>query len=135
VQPEEAKRRAELAKKRAQQMRTQFFSLGNWQLTADVLNRFLNTPEVKRLLPGSARQTRCEQANAKFAAELLSAAERFCGEIVGTEDGRRTESDTNAFGAALSALMPADLVELRAGQQFDKGWTVTRGHRFAFQAC
>ena len=108
-------------------------SLGIWLLTADVLSRFLDTPEVECLLLGSARQTRCEQANAKFAAVLLSAAERFCREIVGTEDDRRTESDTNAFWAALSALMPADLVEVRAGQQFDKGWTVTRGHRFAFQ--
>jgi hypothetical protein len=79
VQPEEAKRRAELAKKRAQQMRTQFFSLGNWQLTADVLSRFLSTPEFKRLLPGSARQTRTKEADAKFAAELLAAAKRFWG--------------------------------------------------------
>ena len=37
-----------------------------------VLTRLLNTPEVKRLLPGSARRTRCEQADAKFAFRVAA---------------------------------------------------------------
>ena len=111
----QAQRRGELAKKRASQLRTNFFSLGSWELTADVLKRFLNTPEVKRLMPGSARQTRSEQADAKIAAELLSAAKRFFGEIMDTK-GRRSELDMNAFWAAISALMPAGLLEGRGGR-------------------
>jgi len=110
----QAKRRAELAKKRVQQ--THFFSPGNWEPRADVLRRFLRKPEVERLLPGSARQTRSEQADAKFAAEVLSAAKRFLGRDRGHTEGRRSESDTNAFWAAISALVPAGLLEDRGGR-------------------
>jgi len=118
--PEQAKHTAHklaaLAAKRAQQMRTHFFSLGNWRLTQDVLNRFLDTPEVRRLMPGSAPQTRGERADAETADALLASAKRFFGEIMGVDGRRRSESDMNAFWAAVAALMPAELLENRGGR-------------------
>jgi len=109
-----AKREAELAKKRAQQMRADFFSLGNWSLTADVLKRFLDTPEVKQLMPGGAAQSRAEKNDEKTAAALLIAAKSFFGEIMSTK-GRRSDSEMNAFWAAIAALMPAGLIDGRGG--------------------
>jgi len=108
-------RRAELAKKRAQEMRTQFFSLGNWHLTASVLNRFLDTPEVQHLLPGSRRQIRADRNDAGTAGQLLAAAKSFFGDIMHSK-GRRTETDMNAFWVAVSALIPKDLLENRGGR-------------------
>ncbi|KAJ1629686.1 hypothetical protein T492DRAFT_873053, partial [Pavlovales sp. CCMP2436] len=109
-----AKREAELAKKRAQKMRTDFFSLGSWSLTANVLKRFLDTPEVKQLMPGGAAQSRAEKNDEKTATNLLTAAKRFFGDIMGTK-GRRSEDDMNAFWAAIAALMPAGLIDGRGG--------------------
>jgi hypothetical protein len=109
-----AKREAELAKKRAQKMRTDFFSLGNWGLTADVLKRFLDTPEVKQLMPGGAAQSRAEKNDEKTAAALLTAAKSFFGDIMSTK-GRRSQDDMNAFWAAIAALMPAGLIDGRGG--------------------
>jgi len=89
-------RRAELAKKRAKEMRDHFFSLGGWELTSDVLMRFINTPKVKRLMPGAATKTRAEEADAKFSAELLAVAKRFFSDTMGlAKGGRRSEEDMN----------------------------------------
>jgi hypothetical protein len=71
-----ARKLAALATDRAQQMRTHFFSLGYWRLARqNVLNRVLETPEVKRLMPDIARQTRPECADAETAAELTQQLE------------------------------------------------------------
>jgi len=110
-------RRAELAKKRAKEMRDHFFSLGGWELTSDVLKRFINTPEVKRLMPGAATKTRAEEADAKFSSELLAAAKRFFSDTMGRDKGgRRSEEDMNIFWAAIAALMPKDLLANRGGR-------------------
>jgi len=128
---------------------------------------------VKRLLPGSQRQSRAERNDAETAAQLLAAAKSFFGGIMHTK-GRRTETDMNAFWAAISALIPQDLLEkrggraatrilgthyrvvkqgaevraeleehgksfsltqaeLHAGQQFEAGWKVVRGHWFSLK--
>ena len=110
----QAKRRAELAKKRVQQMH--FFSPGNWEPKAEVLTRFLGKPEVKRLLPGSARQTRSEQADAKFAAEVLSAAKRFFGRDRGHRGPPLGVGHECLLGGHISALVPAGLLEDRGGR-------------------
>lgn len=67
-------------------------------------------------MPDGAPQTRAERADAETATELLAAAKRFFGEIMGTDGGRRSESDMNAFWAAIAALMPANLLENRGGR-------------------
>lgn len=110
-------RRGELAKTRAKEMRDHFFSLGGWELTSDVLKRFLNTPEVRRLMPGAATKPRAEEADAKFSSELLAAAKRLFTDILGRDKGgRRREEDMNIFWAAVAALMPKDLLANRGGR-------------------
>mmetsp|Transcript_46105 Transcript_46105/g.107709 ORF Transcript_46105/g.107709 Transcript_46105/m.107709 type:complete len:124 (-) Transcript_46105:248-619(-) len=64
-------------------------------------------------MPGGAAQSRAEN-DEKTAAALLIAAKSFFGEIMSTK-GRRSDSDTNAFWAAIAALMPAGLIDGRGG--------------------
>jgi len=95
-----------LAKKRASELRDATFGFGNMELTKKAVAKFLEMPEVKRLLPEAVQQGQKEHVDLKTAKVLLNAA-RECG---------RNEADRNAFWAGLVALIPADILEPRRGR-------------------
>ena len=83
---------AALAKKRAQQLRSELFTFGGLELTRQVLNSFYNLPEVKLLLPEKVKQARKEAADAKTARVLLQTASEFLHDVLASK-GRRSDDD------------------------------------------
>ena len=109
-----------LYRKRAQELRKQLFSFGDWKLTAKVLEEFSNRPECKRLLRGTQPQkpeppSGSARIDEKTAIDVLQAAKQFFTEIMKSV-GRRTESDMNAFWAGAAAMLPKDLLISRQGR-------------------
>lgn len=60
-----------LSKKRAQHLRAELFTYGGLELTKSVIMDFLHLPEVKLLLPESAKQAQQEVTDSKTARTLL----------------------------------------------------------------
>ena len=60
-----------LSKKRAQHLRAELFTYGGLELTKSVIMHFLHLPEVKLLLPESAKQAQQEVTDSKTARTLL----------------------------------------------------------------
>lgn len=104
-----------LAKQRVRELRDCFFAMGGKSLTERVLERFLNMPEVRQLLPDVVRQQREQAADAEASKLLLETAKVFLTKIFKAR-GRRSDEDRNAFAAALAAMLPADLFENRRGR-------------------
>ena len=66
-----------LAKKRAGEMRNLTFTFGDLALTEKVISKYLDMPEVKRLLPQHLRASQNEHADLHTAMVLLQAAREF----------------------------------------------------------
>ena len=62
---------AALARKRSQQLRKELFTFGGLELTKSALMHFLHLPEVKLLLPESAKKAQQEVTDSKTARILL----------------------------------------------------------------
>lgn len=112
-----------LSRHRVRELRDCCFSLGGLSLTRRVLERFLNMPEVRMLLPEAVSQARQEAVDASTSKLLLETAKDFLTKIfkarlAGKEKGggRRSDENRNAFAAALAALLPADLFQNRRGR-------------------
>ncbi|KAL3916857.1 MAG: hypothetical protein SGPRY_006643, partial [Prymnesium sp.] len=70
--------RAELlAKQRVHELRDCCFSMGGLSLTRRILERFLNTPEVRLLLPEAVRKQREEAVDSETSKILLKTAKIF----------------------------------------------------------
>ena len=103
---------ATLAKKRAQQLRSELFTFGGLELTRQVLNSFLNLREVTLLLPEKVKTARQEAADAKTARVLLETASEFLHGVLASK-GRRSDEDRNAFWASVVSLIPRDAAKRR----------------------
>ena len=105
-----------LARKRADELQRNLFSIGDWQLTSAALEKFLEFPAVARLRQRDApAPKRTDQVDADTATELLAAAKIFFTQIMHSS-GRRTAEDMNAFWAGAAALLPPDLLQNRHGR-------------------
>jgi len=105
-----------LARKRADELQRNLFSIGDWKLTAAALEKFLAFPAVARLRRRDApAPKRTDEVDADTATELLAAAKAFFTEIM-RSSGRRTAEDMNAFWAGAAALLPPDLLQNRHGR-------------------
>jgi len=100
---------------RAGELRDLTFTFGNLELTEKVISKFLDMPEVKRLLPEHVRLSQKEHADLRTATVLLEAARGFFNEHLAS-NGRRNETDRNAFWAGLAALIPPDIFASRRGR-------------------
>lgn len=106
---------AALVDKRVQQLQSELFTYGGFELTKSLLSRFLNLPSIKMLLPESLRSAKREAAEAKTAVALLQAASRFLHGVLASK-GRRTDESRNAFWASIVSLLPRDLLQQRMGR-------------------
>ena len=109
----EEERRAEWRdQKAAQKLRDNLFTIGDYQATSRVLQRFMQMPEVRQLLSPEYKLAR---GDAQFQREVLDKAKAFFGELLpaGGLQGRRNAEDQNAALAAAVALTPHDVVKNR----------------------
>lgn len=72
-----ASRAESLAKQRVRELRDCCFSMGGLSLTRRILERFLNTPEVRLLLPEAVRKQREEAVDSETSKILLKTAKIF----------------------------------------------------------
>lgn len=112
-----------LAKQRVRELRDTTFSFGGLHLTRRILQRFVDSPEVRPLLNEDVLQKRQDAIDGETARVLIKAAKAFFGELLKAprgegmkNGGRRNNEDRNAHAAALAALLPADLFENRRGR-------------------
>lgn len=111
-----------MAKQRVRELRGEFFSYGKASLTREVLRRFLETPEVKLLLPHELQERQRANIDAETQQLLLQTAKHFISSVYkirGGGDfgrGRRTDVARNAMAAGLAQLLPRSLFESRRGR-------------------
>lgn len=108
-------REESLAKQRVRGVRDTLFEIGNISLTKRVVRRFLDTPEVRLLLPDELRQRQRVAADDAVREELVEAARRFFGNHFKTRGGR-SEEDRNAMAAAGAAFLPSSFFDSKHGR-------------------
>jgi hypothetical protein len=102
---------------RAEEMRSLLFTFGGLSTTKAALQKFLQMGEVQRLLSDEFSKTRQEVIDAETATELLLAAKRYINQMhARASGGRRSDTERNAFWAAVVSLMPSDLINNRHGR-------------------
>ena len=105
--------------KRAFELASQLFKVGNFELTQAVLTKFLSLRDVTQLLPDAVRKTRQQAADAATAVKLLETAKSFFTVIMGVKGGkggRRSDVNMNAFWASAASLLPRDVLQTRHGR-------------------
>ena len=120
---EQARKREDaLAKQRVRALRGELFSYGEASLTREVLRRFLETPEVRLLLPAELQERQRAGADAETRELLLNTAKHFIATVYRVRGGcmhgrgRRTDVARNAMGAGLAQMLPRSLFESRHGR-------------------
>ena len=116
------KREDELAKQRVRELHGELFSYGEASLTCEVLRRFIESPEVRLLLPAELQERQRAGADAKTWELLLETAKHFIATVYKIRGGgvhgrgRRTDVARNAMAAGLAQLLPRSLFESRHGR-------------------
>lgn len=80
-----------LSRHRVRELRNCCFSLGGLSLTRRVLERFINMPEVRMLLPDAVNQARQEAVDASTSKLLLETAKVFPHKDLQSTLGRQGE--------------------------------------------
>jgi hypothetical protein len=102
----------DLVNKRARDIRDVVFGTGQMVLTRRVVERFMEMPEVRPLLPEHLRRS---SKDARTSEMLLECARDFFTELMSSK-GRRSDEDANALLAAATSLLPRDLYESKRGR-------------------
>ena len=99
--------------KAAQKLRDCAFSIGGYQETARVIQRFQEMPEVRQLLSPDHERS----SDAQVRSELLDHAKAFFTDLMpaGGKQGRRDAESQNATLAAATSFIPRDIFEKRMG--------------------
>ena len=104
------------------QLRDAVFQLGDAHCVLEVLEHFLESSEMRRLLPEhlkkTTKETLVQEKMALAAREMLS--RHFATR------GQRNTDDRNFFIGALVAMLPKDLSEMRLGKQVQRSLGVSK---------
>ena len=107
-------KQSNLAKQRVRELRDVAFSFGDLSLTKEIVERFLNVPEVRVLLSKES-SGRKERVDAETAGVLLDTAKNFISKMFQTR-GRLSDVNRNAMAACLAELLPANLFKDHRGR-------------------
>ena len=111
-----------LARQRVRELRGELFSYGEASLTREVLRRFVESPEVRMLLPPELQERQRAGADAETQQLLLQTAKHFIATVYKIRGGgvhgrgRRSDVARNAMAAGLAQLLPRSLFESRHGR-------------------
>jgi len=88
------------------------FCVGDLKQTRSVVEKFMQIPEMRQLLPEHMRSS---AKDAETKEIMINEAKVFLTELLGTK-GRRTDVNRNAHLAGLTALLPSDLFKQQRGR-------------------
>mmetsp|Transcript_23641 Transcript_23641/g.66362 ORF Transcript_23641/g.66362 Transcript_23641/m.66362 type:complete len:522 (+) Transcript_23641:41-1606(+) len=123
----DAKKRAgnSLITRRAKEIQDQVFGMGDLETTRRIVEAFLDSPEMKAVLPAHLQQT---SKDAETARLMLEQGKSFVKRLMKAK-GRRNDLERNVLLGAVAALCPVDLFELKRGRSFMRAmgttWAVT----------
>ena len=123
----DAKKRAgdSLITRRAKEIQDQVFGMGDLETTRRIVEAFLDSPEMKAVLPAHLQQT---SKDAETARLMLEQGKRFVKRLMKAK-GRRNDLERNVLLGAVAALCPVDLFDMKRGRSFMRAmgttWAVT----------
>ena len=104
------------------ELRDEAFSYGGLSLTREVMRRFVESPEVRPLLPDALQERQQRADDAEVRDLMLNTAKHFIANVYkingGGQFGRGRRSDVarNAMGAGLAQMLPPSLFENKHGR-------------------
>ena len=104
-----------LAKQRVRDLRDEAFSYGGFELTRQILARFVEMPAVREALPDELKRRQADAKGQAVRQTLVETAKSFIARVYKSA-GRRTDVDRNAMAAGLAQMLPASLFESRQGR-------------------
>lgn len=113
---------AALARQRVRELRSEAFSYGGLSLSREVVRQFLDSPEVRPLLPPELQERQRKAADAETKELLLTTARHFLASVYKIRGGgvhgrgRRTDVARNAMAAGLAQMLPASLFKSKHGR-------------------
>ena len=105
------------------ELRNEAFNYGNISLTREVLRRFVESPEVRQLLPEALQERQRRADDAEVRDLMLGTAKHFIANVYKIKGGglfgrgRRSDVARNAMGAGLAQLLPPSLFENKHGRK------------------
>ena len=108
--------------RKSRQLRDAVFGLGDVHCIKEVLQHFMDSTEMRRLLPEHHQKTTKE---ALVQEQMVVAARKMLSDHFATK-GKRNTDDRNFFVGALAAMLPENLSELRLGKQVQRSLGVSK---------